>query len=147
MSSDGFPRPKQGVVVDGTTAATLYEKTEHSAIHPFNAEARIFREEELRRKADINFDDFLGGESAIDNEPRFIRKAFVESICAHERGTIIRTYSGDFHLFRDKPGHFHSQFRGCRYQNSWGQDTELELLKTAVRELEQRCERLEEKEG
>lgn len=135
---DRYP-PPPGNVTHGTSAHRD-TSCSYSAVNSYSAEVAIFRAEEFSKMQSPNEEDFLIGTSAADGELRYIRKAFIESVCAHEKGCIVRTFSGDFHVIREDSGTFE------RSMGFWmmggAQETELELLKTKVRELERVVETL-----
>lgn len=137
---DNYP-PPGGHITDGT-AQVAGSSGEHSAINPYTSELSIFKGAEFAKLDRVTKDDFFVGVSAIDGEARYIRKAFVESVSVHNKGCIVRTYSGDFHVLQDdqrvifdaldsRPGYAHER-------------TERELVKTAIRELTSRVQVLEE---
>ena len=59
------------------------------------------------RTGDNTKPQFLKCVSANDNTTRFIRVDCIESMCAHNLGTIIKTFSGDFHVVKGTPGKHH----------------------------------------
>ena len=139
MSDDKFP-PPPGNVTEGTSVLTGVSRS-YSEVNPYSAELMIFRPEEFSKMEQPCMDDFLTGTSAWDGEPRYIRKAFIESVSRHKEGSIVRTFSGDFHVITEDPISFGHDMTGRSLRS--GRNTEVEVLKTKVREQEQLLMKLE----
>lgn len=135
---DGFPPPGYNIT-EGTTEIRD-QSSSYSAIYPYGYEAHIFRKEEFKRIPNVTLDDFFICTSVVDGDTRYIRKIFVESICRHNQGTIIRTYSGDFHLVAEPISVFPDRLPRTAAGH---EHTERELLKTTLREIQERLDLLE----
>lgn len=137
---DTYPEP-EGNVTEGTSKV-FKRDSPHSALDPYAREVSIFRAQEFAKLDRVSVEDFMVCTSALDGELRYIRKAFIESISSHRQGSIIRTYSGDFHVVR----HAREEvLLSMERHTPHTYNTERELLKTQLKELTARVEALEEK--
>ena len=98
---DDFPPPSDGHITDGVSQINGSTGA-YSGINPYTSELSIFKAQEFAKLDRVTAEDFFECTSALDDEVRYIRKAFVESMVQHDRGTIVRTFSGDFHVVKEQ---------------------------------------------
>jgi hypothetical protein len=67
----------------------------------------------------------------------------VESISKHNKGSIVRTFTGDFHVVTESRRDLMKALDRRQGYSSW-EDTERSLLETRLRELTARVDELEE---
>lgn len=93
---DGFPVPP-GTVVSGTREAGRGYENEYAARMGDSYHWSTLSSSDGRPR-------FVQLTAASDNTHRYIRIDFIESLSAHQSGTIIKTFSGDFHVVKGTPG-------------------------------------------
>lgn len=137
---DHFPPPSEGHITDGVSQIGG-STGKYSEINPYTSELSIFKAQEFAKLDRVTAGDFFECTSTVDHEVRYIRKAFVESMVQHDKGTIVRTFSGDFHIVKERRLDLMRKL-DSRQRHAF-ETHDIGLLETQCRELKRDVERLE----